>query len=316
MKLLIVRLSAMGDILHGLPLAENARRAGARVAWLTQERYASLIEDAPFVEKVFMARNRREASSAGQRPFALRRALRAWKPDVTIDAQGLWKSAVAARLASAPVVGFSSSVRREPASALLCDRPVLPSARLRHVVDRNLALLEAAGLPIVTTAPRAGYLLERASPPASEFLDRQRRPFALYHPGSKRAEKAWGEDNFAALARRLFEERGLEPVISWGPGDEERVARFRAALPESALLPALDYHGLAHVIAASALFVGGDTGPLHLADALGVCALGLYGPTDPDRNGPYRRPEAALRYNSSTPVEAVAARALELLSTR
>lgn len=306
----------MGDVLHGLPLAENARRSGASVGWLTEARYAGLLEDAPYVERVFVAGDRRrEPSSGARRLFALRRALRAWKPDVTIDAQGLWKSAVASRLTPAPVVGFSSASRREPASALLCDYPVLPSTRVRHVVDRNLALLEAAGLPVVTRTPDAGYLLDRPSIPAAEFLDRQRRPFALYHPGTARAEKAWGEENFAQLARRICETRGLAPVISWGPGDESRVARFRAALPEATALPDLDYRGLAHVIVASSLFVAGDTGPLHMADALGARTFGLYGPTDPARNGPYRRPESALRYNSSTPVEAVAARAFELLST-
>ena len=103
-------------------------------------------------------------------------------------------------------------------------------------------------------------------------------------------------------------------MISWGPGDSPRVERFRARLPDALPIPDLDYRDLAHVIRTSALFVAGDTGPLHLADALGAPTLGLFGPTDPARNGPYRRPAAALRYNSSTSVEAVAARALQLLS--
>jgi heptosyltransferase-1 len=311
MKILIVRLSAMGDVIHGLPVAANASAAGARVAWLTDGRYAPLLEGAPFLERVFLAPARSGRGPSGL--IDLRRSLREWAPDVTIDVQGLWKSAVAARLARAPVIGFARGARREPASALLCQRRVEPAGRLRHVVDRNLALLEAAGIPVRQPAPDARFLLETPGPRAAEFLAGLPRPFALYHPGSARPEKAWGEENFAALARRLRRERGLFPVISWGPGDAERVERFRASLPDAVAIPALDYRDLAHVVAACALFVAGDTGPLHLADALGATTLGLYGPTDPARNGPYRRPDAALRYNPATPVEAVAARALQLL---
>ena len=314
MKILIVRLSAMGDIIHGLPVAANASAAGVRVGWLTDGRYAALLEGAPFLERLFLAPVRGADSGDGTGSLlGLRRAVREWAPDVTIDVQGLWKSAVAARLARAPVIGFSRSARREPSSAILCQRPVEPATRLRHIVDRNLSLLEAAGIVVREPAPDARFLLGRSSPRAAEFLAGLPGPFALYHPGSARAEKAWGEENFAALARLLRERAGLLPVISWGPGDSPRVERFRASLPGALPIPALDYRDLAHVIAASALFVAGDTGPLHLADALGAPTLGLFGPTDPGRNGPYRRPAAALRYNSATSVEAVAARALQLL---
>ncbi|MFN2386683.1 MAG: glycosyltransferase family 9 protein [Thermoanaerobaculia bacterium] len=311
MKILIVRLSAMGDVIHGLPVAANASAAGGRVAWLTDERYAPLLEGAPFLDRLFVAPGR-SGRGAGSL-LRLRRSLREWAPDVTIDVQGLWKSAVAARLARAPVIGFSRMARREPYSAVLCQQPVEPAARLRHIVDRNLSLLEAAGIPVRQPAPDARFLLAPPGPRAAEFLAAIPRPFALYHPGSARPEKAWGEENFASLARLLRRQRGLFPVISWGPGDSARVDRFRGSLPEAVPIPALDYRDLAGVVAASALFVAGDTGPLHLADALGATTLGLYGPTDPARNGPYRRPDAALRYNLSTPVEAVAARALELL---
>ena len=315
MKLLIVRLSAMGDVIHGFPLAANAAAAGHEVAWLADTRYAGLLEGAPFLRRLFLLNTRRGGPPRRVRLLALRRELRAWAPDVTIDVQGLWKSSVAARLSGAPVVGFSWSARREPASVFLCDRGVAPRAAARHVVERNLALLEAAGIPVRSRAPDAAFLLARGSAAADEFLATLREPFALYHPGTARPEKAWGEERFAALARALASGGGLRPAISWGPGDEARVERLRALLPDAALLPPLDYPGLARVIHASALFVAGDTGPLHLADALGARTLGLYGPTDPARNGPYRSPGNAVRYNPSTPVEVVADRALRLLGT-
>lgn len=317
MKLLIVRLSAMGDILHALPLAENARLAGATVGWLAEPRYAELLSPAPWVDHLFFAdtkRWRRRPLAAAPAASALSRELAAFAPDVTIDVQGLWKSAVLARRAGAPVVGFASSERKESASALLCDRPVRLPARARHVVDRNLALLEAAGIPIARRSPDATYLLKRPpSPEVREFLESLQRPFALYHPGAGRPEKAWGEENFALLAARLLSQRGILPVISWGPGDESRARRLLSLLPEAVLAPPLDFSGLAHAAAACEIFVGGDTGPVHLADALGVRTLALFGPSDPDRNAPYRRRESALRYNESTSVEAIAERAVELL---
>jgi ADP-heptose:LPS heptosyltransferase len=114
----------------------------------------------------------------------------------------------------------------------------------------------------------------------------------------------------------LSSETGLPAVISWGPGDEERVTRIARLLPGASVLPRLDLPGLAHVIARASIFVAGDTGPLHLADALGVPALGLFGPAagsrnSPGRNRPYRG--RAMSYDASTPAGAVAARALEIL---
>lgn len=319
MRILIVRLSAMGDIVHALPLAQNARASGAGVGWLVERSYAGLLESAPCLDRLFLAdtkRWRRDpfSSSSRRERSDLKRALRSFAPDAAIDAQGLWKSALLARWAGSPVVGFSASERKERASAVLCDRQVRPSPALPHVVEKNLSLLEALGIAVRDRAPDARFLLQRASEEASRFLSRLPCPFALYHPGAGRAEKAWGEEKFAQVAARLLAARGLLPVISWGPGDEARVERLSALLPEAVVAPRLDFPGLAQVIAASTLFVAGDTGPLHLADALRARTLALFGPTDPARNGPYRRPASALRYTAFTSSETVAARALELIA--
>ncbi len=322
MRLLIVRLSAMGDIIHALPLASNAHGAGSTVGWLTERAYGELLEGNPSIDRVFLADTRRWRRN----PFSvshlreirrLRQGLREFAPDATIDAQGLWKSGLLARLAGAPVVSFAARHRREPTSTVLGDRSVSLSPDGRHVVEENLSLLTALGLPITETAPDARYLLKRPSPEAEAFLGTLSRPFALYHPGAGHPEKAWGEERYAALAQWLERERGVTPVISWGPGDEKRLARMSKLLPGRARLPRLGFCGLAHVIAESFLFVAGDTGPLHLADALGVRTLALFGPAapsrnSPERNGPYRG--ASLSYDQTTTVERVAARAGEILS--
>jgi len=318
MRLLIVRLSSFGDVIHALPLAANAKRAGAEVAWLVEPAYRGVLEGNPDVARVFVADTKRWR----RRPFSpgtasdlarLGRALREFAPDRTLDAQGLWKSALLARAAGAPVIGFAAADRKEPTSALLCDEPVRPLPG-GHVVDRNLALAEAAGIPISHRSPDAAYLLRRPSPEADSFLADQPTPFAVYHPGAGRPEKTWGEARFAALAELLSADAGLSPVVSWGPGDEERALRMAELLPGARVLPLLPAEGLARVAARASLFVAGDTGPLHLADALGVPTLALFGPTDPARNGPYRRPRSAVRYDGETDAATVARRAFEVLA--
>ena len=318
MRLLIVRLSSLGDVIHALPIAANARRAGAEVAWVTETAYRDLLEGNPDVDRVFHADTKRWR----RRPLSARtlseirtlsRGLREFAADAVIDAQGLWKSALLARSAGAPVVGFGAADRREPASAILCDLPVRPLPG-GHVVDRNLALAEAAGLPVARRRPDARFLLGKAAVEADAFLSEQSRPFAVYHPGAGRPEKAWGEARFAALADLLTRYRGLSAVVSWGPGDEERARKMSGMLPHARTLPLLSLPGLARVVAASSLFVAGDTGPLHLADALGTPTLALFGPTDPARNGPYRSPGSAIRYDAETGAEEVARKACEVLA--
>ncbi len=320
MRLLIVRLSSLGDVIHALPLAANAHAADASVGWLVERPFAGLLEGNPHCAEIFTAdtkrwRQRLLSRSTWEELAELRGRLRAFAPDRTIDVQGLWKSAIAARAAGAPVVGFRGQARREAGSAALASVRVAPSAGAAHVVDRNLALLEGAGIPVVVRAPDASYLLERPRAEADAFLSALPRSFAVFHPGAARPEKAWGEERFACLARALAEQDGLHAVVSWGPGDEERVSRMRALVPGAAIPPLLDFAGLARLARASALFCAGDTGPLHLADAVGARTLALFGPTDPGRNGPYRDRRGIVTRMHDVSDEAVLARARERVTT-
>jgi lipopolysaccharide heptosyltransferase I len=317
MKLLIVRLSAMGDVIHTLPLAENATTAGAAVGWVVERGFAGLLEGNPNCARLFVADTRAwRKGPFSPRTFravaGLRRQLRAFSPDHTIDAQGLWKSAVIARMAGTPVAGFAAGERREVPSALLSAVRVTPASDMRHIVDRNLALLSAVGIPVAVRAPDAAYLLARPSAAADAFLATLPQPFAIFHPGAGREDKVWGEERLARLAEALGERHGLHPVISWGPGDEARAERLAALLPRASRPPLLDFAGLARLCAASRLFVGGDTGPLHLADALGTPTLALFGPTDPERNGPYRDRRGVMTSMHEIDDEAVLQRAIEM----
>ena len=304
MKLLIVRLSAMGDVIHTLPVAANARAAGATVGWVIERGFAGVLQGNPDVDSLFVAdtqawRRRPLAAETLLEARGLRDRLRAFAPDRVIDAQGLWKTAILARAAGVPVIGFAREARREPLSAILCAQAIAPPTDAVHVVDQNLALLAAAGVAGIagiaakSRAPDASYLANLPSPEADAFLASQKRPFVLLHPGATRPEKAWGEERFAHLARAFIRDTEVAPVVSWGPGDERRAERLRALLPKRPPLPLLSFAGMARVIREAALFVAGDTGPLHLADALGVPTVALFGQSDPTRNdavrnGPYR----------------------------
>jgi heptosyltransferase I len=300
LNVLVVRLSAMGDAIHALPLAASAAAAGARVGWVIERAFAGVLEGNPSCATIIVAdtkawRRRLFAASTWRDLARLRAELARFRADVVLDPQGNWKSAAVARAAGGHVVGFAGSVRREPASALLGGVRVAPGPEARHAVEEDLALLSAAGIPATVRAPDASYLLTRPAPEADAFVAGLPRPYAVFHPGAGRADKAWGEERFAALALALRNRRGLAPVVSWGPGDEERAARLAALVPGGVTAPRLDIPGLARLAARARLFAAGDTGPLHLADALGTRTLSLFGPTDPDRNGPYRFRDGIVR---------------------
>jgi lipopolysaccharide heptosyltransferase I len=315
MRLLIVRLSALGDVVHTLPVAENAAAAGHEVGWLVERPYAPLLEENPSLRGLFRADTRRWRKA----PFAegtrgelgaLSDSLDCFGAEAILDVQGLWKSALLAQLSPGRVTGFTASARREGASALLCHRRVAPPPQARHVVEKNLALLESLGVAAPRRFPDARYLLARPEREADSFLEELPRPFALYHPGAGRPDKAWGEKSFAQLAEKLAQARGLAPVVSWGPGDELRVDKLRRLLPGIRVAPLLTLPGLARLCAAAALFVGGDTGPLHLADAVSTPVVALFGPTDPARNGPFGQPDSVVRFGNGD-VEAAFTRAGE-----
>ncbi len=316
-RILIVRLSALGDIIHALPLAENAHRAGVSVGWVVERAYAGLLEPHPGISAVFPAETKkwRRAPLSVQSRTEIRRlraALRGFSAESVVDAQGLWKSALVARLAGAPIVSLAAGDRRERTSSILVDRPVSLDPAVEHVVDQNLSLLAPLGIPVAARAPDARYLLAVPREEADRFVSSLPSPFALIHPGASRAEKSWGEEEYAGLARRLLDRAGISPVISWGPGDEVRAGRLASLLPQAARLPPLDFAGLAHVAARAALFVGGDTGPVHLADALGTPTLALFSPSSrrniPARNRPYGG--AWLSYDQASEIDAVVTMAM------
>jgi lipopolysaccharide heptosyltransferase I len=290
MNVLIVRLSAMGDVIHSLPLAANLRRAGHRVGWVIERPYASLLAGNPDIDRVFELDSRawRRRLFSGESHRGLKLAaeeIGSFRADAVLDPQGNEKSWWFSRLSKAPRLVLDDRSIRKNLTRRFSALRVRPPESARHVVEKNLALLSPLAVPAAIRVPQALYLLRGRSETAEEFLRSVRRPFGLYHPGAGWKNKAWGVEPMAALARAVEQRTGIAPVVSWGPGDE-RESDALCRLLSAPRIPASGFAGLAHFISAASFFVSGDTGPLHLADALGASTVSIFGPTSRERTGP------------------------------
>lgn len=313
MKILLVRLSSFGDVVFTLPLAKALRGEGDRLAWAVEGPLAELVEGAPYVDEVLVATTR----TWRRRPFAtatraeLRTflgALRDFGPDVAVDAQGLLKSAWVTLAARARrKVGFGPRTVTERVN-LFATRERVEAPPGTHAVDRGLALAaHVLGRGGFSRTPDVGHLVDRPAPEVDAWLaGRPARPFALLQPFSSRPTKEWDAAAAAGFCRALAD-RGIDPVLRWGPGERERAAGIVARSGGAAVLaPPSPPAASARLASRAALFVGADTGPTHLAAAAGTPTVALFGPTDPARFGPVGSRVRILRdeaeaYNAGLP---------------
>ncbi len=300
-RFLIVRLGALGDIVHAIPVAAALRRAypDARIDWLISARHREILDLVPVVVRRSAINDRGGAGSGASLMSAVAELRRA-RYDVAIDLQGLMKSALLARLSGAArVVGFAAGYARERLAPLFyTDRHdpgrggMFDSRETRHVVDINLGLLHALGL----TACRAEFPIDRVeSAAARSIAERTGGRYALLNPGAAWPNKRWPPERFAALAVAIRSRHGLMSAVLWGPG-EQALAREAAARAEGAAI-ATDRTTIADVVAlarGAVVMVSGDTGPTHIAAAVGTPLVGLYGPTRPSRNGPLAAEDVAV----------------------
>ena len=296
----LVKLSALGDVVHATPVVEALADAlpAARITWVVERREAALLRDHPRLEEVVTVDTRAwrrartpEAALALFRTLReLRGRLRAKRFDVALDLQGLVKSGAVTAATGAPMrIGFAAGFRRERASGLFTNRHVTPPPSAHHVVEQNLSLLA----PLGVTPGRAVFRLptrEAAESRVEEFFAsaglKPHGRVVVLNPGAGKPAKRWPVERFAELAARLGREAIGRVLVLWGPGDA-RSARAIAEAPGAVLAPPTDLDELIAVARRASIVVAGDTGPLHVAAALGTPCIGLYGPTSVERNGPY-----------------------------
>src|SRR5712664_3292880 len=284
-RFLVVRLGSLGDIVHTFPAVAGLRESfpDSEIVWLTHPRWKELVESSELATEIWETETR---SYHSLREVIGR--IRKGHFTTAIDYQGLWKSAalpffgVVSRR-----IGFSSQTIRE------FGVPVLYTDRVRctqtHIADQNGELSQRAGArngvaPIALAVPSIqevfvlqllrGFAIER---------------YVVLSPAGGWRSKCWPPERYGALCRKIRGTLGLRCVVNYGPGEEDLVAAVKAASGEA---DPIAYNGsldqLMALLRNAACIVGGDTGPLHLAVALGTPAVAIFGPTDPARNGPYR----------------------------
>jgi len=281
--ILVVRLSAMGDIIHTLPAVAALKRnhPESRLTWLVEPRWMPLLEGNPFVDRTVTLRRQ---SLGGL--LETRAELRRERYEFAVDFQGLIKSAVCAWSAGASrIYGFDASQVRERAAAWFYSRTT--AARSAHIVDRNMELAGANDSERVFPLP-PGH--PEGDLPAGDFV--------LASPLAGWQAKQWPLDHYEKLGARLKQELGITLLLN-GP-------------PDSGLPHRSGIAGLIHATRRALAVVGVDSGPLHLAAALGKPGIAIFGPTDPARNGPYggsirvlRAPGAATTYKRGGEIDPV-----------
>jgi heptosyltransferase-1 len=293
-RLLLIKLSSLGDIVHALPVPGSLRATLplARIAWVVERRWLPLVARHPDLDAVFTVDTFRLRAAPGTWPEfqADMRRIRAFAATWAVDLQGTLKSALVTRLAGAKYrLGLARSVERERGAHWLYNRHVVPESA--HVVDQILDIAAAAVPPPGSLERLRQFpfpIPESAQLATRRWLEDNRvGPFVFLSPGGGWASKRWPTERFAELADRLQRDYGLAAVLNRGPGEQAMDDAFRRATAIRARMFSGDAVQLAAMLAQARLAVGGDTGPLHLAAALGTPVVALFGPTDPARNGPF-----------------------------
>jgi len=299
MRILIVRLGSIGDIVHTLPSLAAIRHAlpDAEISWVVEHRAAEILRDNPHIDRLIEIDTKalRRGLMSGETLRAPRqqlRLLRASAFDLALDFQGLIKSAIIARLSRARrVVGFAREALREPASRLLLHQTVSIPTGL-HVIRKNLTLVETA-LGIATPSDENDLefpiAIENQHEREAVSAAGTDSPYAVLNPGGGWPTKLWSAEKFGALADQLWNQFGLHSLITVGPGEHELARR---ALSSSTLGKAkavsVSLKGFCALVKRAEVYVGGETGPTHLAIAMRTPVVGLLGPTEWWRNGsPY-----------------------------
>ncbi|MGH9370992.1 MAG: glycosyltransferase family 9 protein [Vicinamibacterales bacterium] len=283
MNILIVRLGALGDIVHTIPAVAALRRAfpDARIDWVVDARHADVVELVTPVDHIIRLDRPTVPAWAD-----LVRRLRPARYDVALDFQGLMKSAVLARASGARrIIGFSIWHLREKTARPFyseVDSQLQPT----HIIQKNLRLLSTVGVKSAAVE----FPLARVPSAARDQMKRDAagRPVALINPGAAWPNKRWPVARYGEVGGFLREVRGMQPYVLWGPEEQELAQKIVDASGHAALLaPSTTTVDLVETSREAALMVSGDTGPLHIAAAVGTPSVAIFGPTDPERNGPW-----------------------------
>lgn len=313
-KLLIVRLSAMGDVIHTLPAVAALRQAfpHATLGWIIEERWAELLctlryprsgkrsPQRPLVDRVHTVNTaawRRSLFSPNvlQQMAVGLSELRGIGYEAAIDFQGAVRTALLARWSGATTI-FGDTQPRENAASMWYTRQV--QCLGKHVIEQALSLANVV-VPKHIAAPPAELPVDPDAEEKITSLLGDTRDFVILNPGAGWGAKQWPADRYGSVAAELAKE-GVRPLVNFGPGEEELARTVEEASGGAASRIACSISELIALTRRACLFIGGDTGPMHLAAALQVPVVAIFGPTNPARNGPFATRSIVLRSPSST----------------
>jgi lipopolysaccharide heptosyltransferase I len=295
-RLLIVKLGSIGDIVHTLPALAAIRRAlpYAQISWVVEERCAEILKGNPMIDNLIEVdthklRRRRDIEKIIVEAGRQFRGLRKFEFDIALDFQGLLKSATIAKLSGAKRRwGFSRAGLREPSSRLLLTNSVKTPPTI-HIIRKNLALA-AGALDIAIPDSQFEFPVTTSHEHVAEALavikNCEGCDFALLNPGGGWETKLWHAEKFGQLADRLWEEKGIVSIVSTGPNEGELAEKVAASSRSGkVILTQPSLKGFYELAKRASVYVGGDTGPTHIAVAAGAPVVGLFGPTEWWRNG-------------------------------
>lgn len=304
MNILVIKLSAIGDVIHALPVSYAIKETypEARLTWIVEPPARELLVDNPYIDEILVFEKKKfKASLRGfwENFGPLRKKLKAGHFDIALDLQGLGKSAALAYFSGAPR-RYGTVDMREGSG--LFSKPVHGDNAQGHIVERYLDVARAIGCRVERVAFPLAVSAE------DEEIARQRlreagvpeaRDYAVLAVGTNWPNKRWPTRDYAALADWLFERRIIPVFVGGGPLDEHLIADITrlALVPPVTLVGQTTLKQLTAVISEASVVIGGDTGPVHLAAGLGVPTVMLMGPTDANRNGPYGQIENAIEAN-------------------
>lgn len=294
MRVLLIKTSSLGDVIHTLPALTDAMRAidGIRFDWVVEENFADIPALHPAVDQVIPVAIRRWRKNLLKTWFsgewkAFKKRLKNTQYDLVIDAQGLLKSAWLTRYSDAPIAGFDDKCAREPLASYFYDHKYFVEPQ-QHAVERVRQLL-AQALHYQLSPEMGDYALKR-----EQFLDTTSEPYIVFLHGTTWKSKHWPEENWVALAKKL-DEQGWVIRLPWGNENERaRAERIAKQIQHGQVLPRLGLTGMARQIAGASACVAVDTGLGHLAAALDVPCISLYGPTLPGKVGAYGKGQVHL----------------------
>ncbi len=295
-RILILKLSSLGDIIHTLPVLRALRenQPSAYIAWMVEERHIDLLEGNPYLDEIIIVRTKAWRKNWSLETLGeIRQTIQQMRQsqfDTVLDLHGLLKTGIIAALSGADRrIGFPRKLCKETISAWFTNVKGPRTGIGTHVVELNHSLAKLAGAGDLSQAPLTFQISTAAEEKIDEFMQSlSDKPRVAINPGAGFESKQWDPIRFANLADKIVHDLDYEIILTWGPGEESKVATIAEKMEQSSVIaPATTIRESLELYKRLDLMISCDSGPLHMCAGLGVPTVSIFGPTDPERNGAY-----------------------------